>query len=226
MDGFTWEQLGVTAWRGVQQVKLLGMAGRAYIKTIKGKEYIIFKGLPGSRPNLPGTIYARQNPKVSGFVVGSEEMVEDGLKTARLGIIVYAVVDVTKEVVSPPEAVPGQPPGFSLIDLGVHLSCDLLKFAAATALGVGVAIAVGVMFAGAVPVIAILAVTAGVAVIAGMALDYLDNRFDLSNRLSILCREWFWNNHTAQMLYRHSQDFLHHSEDYVQGEIRSIRSHF
>jgi hypothetical protein len=121
--------------------------------------------------------------------------------------------------------VPGQPPGFSLIDLGVHLSCDLLKFAAATAAGIGAGVAVAVMV-GTAPVVAVFAVAVAVGVGVGMVLDHLDNRFGLSEELSKLCREWFWNNETAQSLYRHGEDWLHHGEDYMQGEIKLIRSHF
>ena len=226
MDAFSWEQLGISAWKGVRQVKLLGMTGSAYIKVIKGKEYIIFRGLPGSRPELPGTIYARSNPKVSCFVVGAEELMEDGLKTARLGIIVYAAVDVTKEVVSPPEVVPGQPPGFSLIDLGVHLSCDLLKFVVATAAGIAAGVVITTMVAGALPVVAVFAVSVGVGVFAGMVLDRLDTRFDLSGEMSRLCRTWFWHNATAQSFYQSGEDWLSHGESYVQGEVRLIRSRF
>ncbi len=226
MDAFSWEQLGISAWKGVRQVKLLGMTGSAYIKVIKGKEYIIFRGLPGSRPELPGTIYARSNPKVSCFVVGAEELMEDGLKTARLGIIIYAAVDITQEIVSPPEPVsPHERSGFSLIDLGVHLSCDLLKFAAATAAGVMAGVAVTVLIAGA-PVAVVIGAGIVVAAGLGMGLDWLDHHFHLTEKTSEVARQLFWDNATARSIYHKSMDFLGHVGDAAQFDYQYLRSQF
>lgn len=227
MDGFTWSQLGLSTWKGVQQIKLLGMSGRAYIKEIKGKEYIVFKGLAGDRPNLPGTMYRRINPKVSCFVVGTDEMIEDGLRTTRLAVIVYAVLDVTREVVSPPAPVArGEPPGFSLIDLGVHLSCDVLKFALATAAGIAAAAVVTALVVGAVPVVLVFGIGLVAATLVGGALDYIDNHYGLTDKLSELCRKWFWENETVQRLYHKGGAWAHESKVWIETESRQIEGWF
>ena len=75
--------------KGVQQIRLLGILGRAYVKVGKnGKKYLIFKGArAGERPILQGTRYARGNPLVRCFVVGNKEIIEDAAKATKIAVI-------------------------------------------------------------------------------------------------------------------------------------------
>ncbi|HTH97153.1 MAG TPA: hypothetical protein VL574_07015, partial [Stellaceae bacterium] len=94
------------------QIKLLGMLGQAYVKVVKGKPYLIFKGTVNARP-LQGTRYLRENPKVACFVIGTKELVKDALEATRIAVFAYVAIDVMKECLMD---------RFSLARLGINLS--------------------------------------------------------------------------------------------------------
>src|SRR5262252_673529 len=105
-------QLIASSTKSAQQIRLLGIMGRAYIKISKtGKKLIVFKGYAGLRPNLQGTAYAASNPKVAAFVVGTKDIVEDAAKATKIAIIAFVAIDIIQEF---------QEDSFSLASLGVR----------------------------------------------------------------------------------------------------------
>src|SRR2546427_5718433 len=71
IDCVTLQQTLKDAYRGVVQIRLLGIWGNAYVKVVRGVEYLIFKGWPGLRAYRPATRYLRTHPIAAAFVVGT-----------------------------------------------------------------------------------------------------------------------------------------------------------
>jgi hypothetical protein len=161
-------QLMQSAQKSYTQIKLLGVLGNAYMKESKGKKYIIFKGRPGSRPNLKGTRYLAENPKVRCFVVGSKDILEDAAKSTKVAIIAFVAIDIIAEINS------DHP---SMVGLGVSITSDALQAVAAAYIGAAAGIIATTL--GAPVVITFIAVVA-VGFVAGMGLTYLDRRFHLT----------------------------------------------
>lgn len=163
-------QLAASGHKAYRQVTLLGILGRAYIKISKtGKKLIVFKGYAGLRPNLSGTVYAASNAKVSAFVVGTKDILEDAAKATKVAIIAFVAIDVVKELLDD---------RFSLASLGVRISSDALQGAMAAYAGAAVGVVLTTL--GAPTVVAFVAVVAaGFAV--GVVLAELDSRFKLTD---------------------------------------------
>ena len=53
-----------------QLIEELGLTGKAVIKEIQGKSYVVLKGYPGLREKLTGTRYLASNPKVVDLAIG------------------------------------------------------------------------------------------------------------------------------------------------------------
>lgn len=152
-----------------RQISLLGVLGRAYIKIDKkGRKYIIFKGAAGKRPNLQGTRYARENPRVSAFVVGTKEIIEDATKATKIAIIAYVAIDVVQELLAD---------RFSLASLGVRILSDVLQAVAAAAAGAAIGVIVTTI---GVPTVIAFALAVAVGFGVGVLLTDLDNRYQLT----------------------------------------------
>ena len=142
-----------------------------YVKKANNvKSYIIFRGNPASRPNLSGTRYLREHPKVSCFVIGSNELIEDTAKGTKIAIIAFVAIDIVKEFLAD---------RFSLGSLGVNVASDVLQ----AAIGAGASIAAGAILV-AIGAPAIL--TFGFAVIAGASVGYeladMDEEYKITDR--------------------------------------------
>lgn len=170
-DLVTLTQLAGSGRKIAQQIRLLGTTGLAYVKEgANGKKYIIFKGNPAMRPNLSGTRYLRDNPKVSSFVVGTEEIIEDTSKGTKVAIIAFVIIDVIKECMAD---------HFSMASLGVNVLSDVAQ----AAVGAAASIAVGAFFVTAgLPIIVTFAAVVVVGAAVGFALAELDHRFQLTER--------------------------------------------
>ncbi len=155
-----------------KQIKLLGVFGQAYIKEVKGKKYIIFKGNQRLRPNLKGTRYLAENAKVKCFVVGAKDIVEDAAKGTKVAIIAFVAIDIATECTSD---------HFSLASLGVRISSDVLQAVVSTAVGVEAGVFVASVLGAPIVVTFIVVVAAGF--VMGMILTNLDNKYHLTERL-------------------------------------------
>ncbi len=155
-----------------RQIKLLGVMGDAYIKTGKnGKDYIIFKGYARVRPNLAGTRYLAENPKVACFVVGSKDILMDAGKATRVAVVAFVAIDIMRECLSD---------HFSLARLGVNVASDISQAMLATGVGIAAgAIAVGVLGA---PAVLTFAIVVGVGFLTGMAISAIDSKLGLTER--------------------------------------------
>ena len=153
-----------------QQIKLLGVMGRAYLKEAHGKTYIVFKGDAKLRPNLSGTRYLAENAKVRCFVVGSKDILADAAKGTKVAIVAFVVWDIVAEVTS-------DHPSFT--SLGVQIGSDVLQAAVATYAGVLAGVVLVGLGAPAVLTFVVV-VAAGFAV--GMILSDVDRRYKLTER--------------------------------------------
>jgi hypothetical protein len=164
----------------VQQIRLLGVFGHAYMKEVGKKKYIIFKGRAGLRPNLKGTRYLAENPKVRCFVVGSKDIWKDAAEGTKIAVVAMVAIDITQEVLS------DHP---SLVGLGVQITSDVAQAAASAIIGAGA----GVFLLALVPTapVAIVFVTVvGMGFLAGMGLTALDNHFGLTKTCRRVIITW------------------------------------
>ncbi len=186
-----------TAQSGVKlarQIKLLGVMGDAYIKTGKnGKDYIIFKGYARARPNLAGTRYLTENPKVACFVVGSKDILMDAANATRVAVVAFVAIDIMRECLADK---------LSLARLGVNVASDIAQAMVATGVGIAAgAIAVGVLGA---PAVLTFAIVIGVGFLAGMALSAIDSKLGLTERARV--RMMAFEKDPNSMLYKFEHD--------------------
>lgn len=170
IDCVTLQQTLKDAYRGVLQIRLLGLWGDAYVKVTRGVEYIIFKGWPGARNYSLATRYLRSRPIVSIFVVGTKEIVEEAGKGVKVAVIAYVAFDVLEEIMQD---------HWSLARLGVNLTSHIAQAALATAVGTVAGVILTV--AGA-PVVLTFIVVVGATFIVGMGLAYLDKKYGVTKR--------------------------------------------
>ena len=161
-----------------RQVKLLGVTGRAYIKEVGSKKYIIFKGDAKLRPNLKGTRYLAENAKVRCFVVGTKDILEDAAKGTKIAIIAFVAIDVIQEVTS-------DHPSFT--SLGIQITSDVLQAVVAGYAGAAAGIVLTTL--GAPVVIAFIAVVV-VGFTVGMLLSRLDREYKLTDRAKARMKGW------------------------------------
>jgi hypothetical protein len=147
--------------------------GRVYFRDYGGKTHIVFKGRAGLRQILTGTRYGVQNAKVVSMGLGRAGIV----KSAKGGTIVscflltaYNIADYFLR------------DGATLGQLLGAVASDLTKAAIGGAVGAmaGAAVVgtvIGTFALG--PLVVAVAVSVGV----GLALDWLDNRYNITGRL-------------------------------------------
>ena len=155
-----------------QQIRLLGLMGRAYMKEVNGKRYIIFKGNQALRPNLRGTRYLAENAKVRCFVIGGKEILSDVAHGTKIAVIAFVAIDIVAYLSD------DKP---SLASLGVHIASDVLQAVAASAIGY-VAGAIILASSPAAPVVLVFVVVVAVGFGVGMFLTNLDNQYRLTDR--------------------------------------------
>lgn len=157
----------------VAMVKELGLSGRAYIKNVNGKAYLILKGAPGQRAVLKGTRYLASNPKVSHIAISSKALARSAAKMNILAVVAYAGLRVVEALLKDGEDV-------NLVALLGTIASDVIKFSISAAAGFLAGAAIGaITTVAAGPMIA--AVLVGLA--AGIVLDRLDRHFGLTEKL-------------------------------------------
>ena len=147
--------------------------GRVYFKSYGGKMHIVLKGHPGLRQILTGTRYGVQNPKVVAMGLGRAGVV----KSAKGGTIITCFMLTAYNIADyflRDDATLGQLLG--------AVGSDVTK----AAIGGGVGAIAGTIAAATVvgtfalgPLVVAVAVGIGV----GLALDWLDNKFQLTVKL-------------------------------------------
>ena len=162
-------QLIQSSAKSAKQIRLLGIMGRAYIKVAKnGRKYVIFKGNAGLRPNLQGTRYFAENPKISAFVVGNKSIIEDATKATKIAVIAFVAIDIIQEL---------REDNFSLVSLGVRVTSDVLQAALAAAAGAAVGVVLTVV---GVPTVIAFVVVVATGFTVGVILTEIDRKFGLT----------------------------------------------
>lgn len=153
-------------------VRHLGLTGRAYIKEVGGKAYLILKGYPGQRPVLTGTRYLASNPKVVNMVISPAQVAKGASRMTGIAVVAYASLRVVEFVLSDSDS--------RFAELVGSLATDITKFGMAAGAGYLAALAVGtVTTLAAGPLIAAILVGAA----ASILLDRADRRFGITESL-------------------------------------------
>lgn len=149
----------------------LGLTGRAVVKVVKGKTYVIFKGYAGTRSIFTGTRYLAMNPKVVDMAIGKLGVAKSVVKGARLTVFLVVPINVLQYILDDQK---------TMSDLIGTTATDLVKVGLATAIaGLAGAATATVTTLAAGPLIVAIAV--GVAV--GFTLDALDRQFSVTEKL-------------------------------------------
>lgn len=174
-SGYAAPSLDVNTLRKV--IRDLGFTGRAYTKLVNGKKYIIFKGRPGLRKIFTGTRYLSNNAKVVDMIIGKQGVIKSAIQGARLTIFLTVPLIVLQHVLKD---------RFLMEELLADLGVSLIK--------VGISSIVGAVFAvGAGAVTTIVSLPIAVAIVVGVAtsyaLDKLDAKYGITDRLTKLLEE-------------------------------------
>lgn len=164
--------IGIDSAGAVRVARTVGLTGRAYLKTVNGKTYLILKGNPGARPVLNGTRYLASNPLVAKLVVSSRTLGKAAVRATSLSVVAYAGLRIAEHILSENDP--------TLTRLLGTIGTDVLKFAVSAGLGYIAAVAVGSVTTVIVgPLIAAIVVGAGITI----ALDTLDKKFSLTETM-------------------------------------------
>jgi hypothetical protein len=148
--------------------------GRVYFKTYKGVEYVIIKGRPALRDIIKGTRYKTTHPKIVEFQIGKVGLKSAARDSFIFGAIFVTAIDITDYFMRD---------SATLGDLVGSVGMDIAKVAVASAAGYAIgALAVGTVIG--TVALGPLVVAFGAAVLVGIALDALDEHFELTKRLS------------------------------------------
>ena len=154
-----------------QLIDELGLTGKAVIKEIQGKNYVILKGYPGLREKLTGTRYLASNPKVVDLAIGTKRVSGTMISGARLSIFVAVPMTVLQFLISEQS---------TLLRLVGTIASDLVKIGLSTI----IASAAG-MAAGAITTVAAGPIVAAIAfgIATAVTLEYLDRTFGVTDAL-------------------------------------------
>ncbi|MDX5405449.1 MAG: hypothetical protein LPK11_00225 [Chromatiaceae bacterium] len=154
-----------------QLIDELGLTGKAVIKEIQGKNYVILKGYPGLREKLTGTRYLASNPKVVDLAIGTKRVSGTMISGARLSIFIAVPMTVLQFLISEQS---------TLLRLVGTIASDLVKIGLSTI----IASAAG-MAAGAITTVAAGPIVAAIAfgIATAVTLEYLDRTFGVTDAL-------------------------------------------
>jgi hypothetical protein len=162
----------VDAAGAVRIARELGLTGRAYVKTVGTKSYLILKGVPGQRAVLRGTRYLTTNPQVAHITISPKALASGAARMTGVAVIAYAGLRVVEAILSDKDE--------RMISILGTIASDVAKFAIASGAGFLAAAAVGAITTiAAGPLIA--AVFVGLAT--GVALDRIDREFGLTDKI-------------------------------------------
>lgn len=155
----------------IKLIKDLGINGKVALKSVNGKQYIIFKGYAGTRSIFTATRYLGNNPKVVDMAIGKIGANRAILSGARLTIFLVVPLNVLNYILSDQQTM-SQLIGTTATDLVKVGAASAIASIAATAAATLTTLAAG-------PII--VAIVVGVAT--ALALDALDKKFGVTNAL-------------------------------------------
>lgn len=155
-------------------VRELGWRGKSINRTIKGKEYIIFKGHPGQRKLLRDVAYPNTHPTVVRMALGPKGLLNSARGGAVLSAVLFTGIDVLE---------------YLLVDsVGLHsmlgqLSVDLasIGISAITSALAGLLVGSTVVVGGFAVSPLVVAIAVGLAT--GWVLQKIDERFGATKAL-------------------------------------------
>ncbi len=183
-------------------LKDFGFKGKFYIKTVKGKQYVIFRGYSGLRKWYTGTRYKVTNPKVMSLSAAGK--IKSGLKGNAVTILIVGAIDVVEWMMSEEE-------DKQFEDLCVTLGMDALKVVVGSIITAGLAawaLAIIAKLGATVPVWIVIGGTIVLSIIVGCGLDLLDNKIGASEYMKGKGREVgsfleeAWQNNVVEPLGR------------------------
>lgn len=152
-------------------LKEFGVRGKAYLKVIHGKRYIILKGAPGLRHLLRGTKYGWANAQIIKYGLGNQLGARAIFRNSVVGVVVLSAINIVETVIRDYK---------DFIDAAAQLSTDVVKTVAAVVAG---AAAVALLPAS-VPIVIGVGVSVVVGMVVGAALDAVDDNYHITKGIS------------------------------------------
>lgn len=158
--------------------KDLGLKGKAVAKVINGRQYIVFSGYAGLRTYLPGTVYSLKNRKIIQMAIGTlgiKNLVRSG---ARLTICLTVPLAILECFLNDHA---------TMASLIGNVSIDLAKIGIGAIMSAIAGLTIGAVISTAVlPIVA----TITVSVLAGLALEAIDSRYGLTDKLVAILEQY------------------------------------
>lgn len=149
----------------------IGIKGKVILKTVAGKQYVIFKGYSGKRSIFTGTRYLASNPKVVDMAIGKIGMNKSIISGMRITIIFVVPLNVLNYILNDQQTM-AELIGITATDLAKIGVASAVASLAATATASLTTLAAG-------PIVIAIAVGLGT----GYALDALDQEFGVTDAL-------------------------------------------
>lgn len=162
-------------WKHKEILMDFGFKGKFFIKTVKGKQYVVFRGYNGLRKWYTGTRYKATNPKIVNLT--STGKIKSGLKGNAVTIFIVGAIDIVDWLLSEEE-------NKHLSDLYITLGMDILKTIISSIITAGIAtfIMTLITMTGMVaPVCVVIVGVITVGIVIGFGLDWLDRKIDATN---------------------------------------------
>ena len=158
--------------------KDLGIQGKAIPKVIKGRQYIAFSGYPGLRQIFTGTIYSVKNAKIINMAIGAMGITKMATRGGIITLAVTVPLSVWECFLTDQTA---------WNELTGTVGADLIKVGTASLLGAigGVLATGGSTFLPCPPIGCAIIIS----VFFGLTLEYIDNRYQLTEKLIALLKE-------------------------------------
>ena len=149
----------------------LGVTGEVVLKTVNGKQYVIFKGYAGPRSIFTACRYLGSNPKVVDMAIGRLGVNASIASGARLTIFLVIPLNILKYILSDQQ---------TMSRLIGTTATDIVKVGAASAIAALAGTVAGTLTTLAVgPLIVVIVIGIGV----GYGLDLLDKKFGITEAL-------------------------------------------
>lgn len=169
---------GIDSLGAKKIVSSLGLTGRAYIKSLDGRNYLILKGSPGQRAVLKGTRYLANNPAVAHITVSPKALASGAARMTGLAVVAYAGLRIVESVLRDNDV--------RLTQLLGTVASDLIKFSIAAGAGFLAGIAAGAFTTiAAGPLVAAILVGLATSVV----LSRIDRELGLSQRITLALEE-------------------------------------